>query len=64
MSGIEPIHLASGDISLWIDRGAIMMRVNEPHGHSIELANHEAKQLADKLLELIELSPDAEGRAS
>lgn len=50
----EPIFtLASGGITVWSDgSGAIMLKVTEPFGDPIELAEHEALELAEVLVRL------------
>jgi len=45
--------LASGDITVWRDNsGAIMLKVREPFGDPLELAEHEALELAEVLVRL------------
>jgi hypothetical protein len=45
--------LASGDITVWRDSsGAIMLKVREPFGDPLELAEHEALELAEVLVRL------------
>jgi len=47
-------YAASGQIAVWIDDGgSIHLKTCEPHGDPVELAEHEAIELADLLKTLV-----------
>jgi hypothetical protein len=47
-------ELAGGEIILWAENGGpIMLKVLQPHGDPVELADHEAQELVDCLVRLI-----------
>ena len=50
------VHMvAGGEISVWVDKsGAIHLKTHDPRGDPIELAEHEALELAQLLQELVE----------
>jgi hypothetical protein len=49
-------EIAGGEITLWAeDGGPIMLKVTEKYGDPVELAEHEAQELIDRLKELLEI---------
>jgi hypothetical protein len=49
------VHVIADEISVWIDDGgAIIIKTHEPHGDPVELAEHEAPELAALLTRLVE----------
>jgi hypothetical protein len=50
-------NLASGDVRLWLDdSGAICIKTISKHDDPVELAEHEALELAQLLTRLVEQS--------
>ena len=51
----NPLYeLASGVVAIWVtESGSIMLKVHEPSGDPIELAEHEALELAGLLVGLV-----------
>jgi hypothetical protein len=50
-------EVAGGDIKLWLDGdGPIMLKVQGSAGDPVELAEHEALELAELLTRLVEVS--------
>ncbi|MFC5472813.1 hypothetical protein [Paraherbaspirillum soli] len=56
MENSKPFHeVANGDINVWVDEGgAICIKSREPFGDPVELAEHEALELANLLIRLVE----------
>jgi hypothetical protein len=48
-------ELAGGEITLWAEEGGpIMLKVTEKYGDPVELAEHEAQELIDRLKQLLD----------
>ena len=48
------IKAADGEIAIWVDDGIICLKTTTGYGDPVELAEHEAEELARLLLHLVE----------
>ena len=58
MSNSSGVHeISDGDVVVWLDEGgAICIKTNDNHGDPVELAEHEAMELAELLVRLVKES--------
>ena len=58
MSPSNAYVLFGGDVALWIEDGAIMLKTCDPNGDAVELKAQEAETLSRLLLDLAHQKPD------
>ena len=46
-------ELSGGEISLWADTASVMLKVRQPYGDPVELAQHEVEELIEVLQDLL-----------
>jgi hypothetical protein len=53
LSGSKSYVLFEGDVILFVDNGAIMLKTCDPHGDPVEMNDEQATTLGELLLNLV-----------